>query len=233
MAADVDGGCGWAACCRAAGAGELESADFAERSRASEDCAFGVGSGSSSLGDCVTSSGETMSTAIISVVTEPNGCTSAKIRTTVKTDRWATADAAMPEPMNRRSSTVPDRRFDVAPGCQHSGQRAARFAFLGRGADFDRQDGGRSASIPFRRETEIGEPALGASHLGYLAHLVVGQREVKDVDVFRQPFDPRRPRYRGDILLHQPAQTDLCCGLAVGLPDPGQRLVVLDAPLRN
>ena len=36
-----------------------------------------------------------------------------------------------------------------------------------------------------------------------------------------------------NVLLHQPAQTNLRGGLAVGPPDPGQRLVVLDATLRH
>src|SRR5258708_2707111 len=68
------------------------------------------------------------------------------------------------------------------------------------------------ASIPFRRETEIGEPALGACHSKNLPHLLVGQCEVENVDVFRQPFDFRGSRYCRNVLLHQPAQADLRCG---------------------
>src|ERR1700736_97169 len=84
-------------------------------------------------------------------------------------------------------------------------------------------------SIPFRRETEIGEPALGAAHLRYRHHLVVRQREVEDLDIFRQPLDLRGPRDRADILLYQPAQTNLRGGLAMGLPDPRQPNVAFDA----
>lgn len=66
-----------------------------------------------------------------------------------------------------------------------------------------------AASIPFRRETEIGEPALGAAQPGDLVHLVVGQFKVEDLDIFRQPLDLRGPRDRGYILLYQPAQANL------------------------
>src|SRR6202034_3560569 len=79
-----------------------------------------------------------------------------------------------------------------------------------------------------RRETEIGETALGASHRRYLAHLLVRQCEVEDVDIFRQPLDPRRPRYCRNILLHEPAQANLSGALAVVLSDPRQYPVVLD-----
>jgi hypothetical protein len=49
-------------------------------------------------------------------VTAPNGCTSVKIRTAARIDRWPIADAAMPERMNRRGSTVLDQRFfEIAP----------------------------------------------------------------------------------------------------------------------
>src|SRR5450759_5694818 len=115
---DVDSGGGWtlaccltgrgvdsAACCcghPAAGSGGLEAVSFEERSKASEGCAFG---GASFPGDGVASSGETISTVIGSAVTEPNGCTSAKIRTIVRADKWPIADAAMPERMNRSGST--------------------------------------------------------------------------------------------------------------------------------
>ena len=67
----------------------------------------------------------------------------------------------------------------------------------------------RSLSIPFRRETEIGETPLGAAHGKNLPHLVVGQLEIENLDIFRQPLDPRGARDRGDVLLHQPAQADL------------------------
>src|SRR3979411_983641 len=90
-----------------------------------------------------------------------------------------------------------------------------------------------AVSIPFRRETEIGQPAPGASHSENLAHLLIREGEVEDVDIFRQPLDLRGPRYRRNILLHQPAQADLGGGLAVSLPDPRQRLVVLDTASRD
>src|SRR5258708_1490628 len=198
---DVDGCCGWAlagcltgrgdiaACCcggavagSVAGAGVLEAADFEERSKASEGCAFGSGLAFSGI---PASSGETRSTVIGSAVTEPNGCTSAKTRTIVRADRWPSADAAMPERMNRHGSI----RSMSSP--------AASIA------------AGAAASIPFRSKTEIGEPAPGASHLEDLAHFVGGQREVKNVDILRQPLEPGGPRNRRDILLHQPAQAHL------------------------
>jgi hypothetical protein len=106
-----------------------------------------------------------------SAVTEPNGCTSAKIRTIVRTDRWPIADAAMPERMNRLGSTVLNQCFSKSPPTASIAASAA-------------------TSIPFRRKTEIGEPAPGASHLEDLVHFVGGQREVEDIDIFRQPFDP-------------------------------------------
>jgi hypothetical protein len=46
-----------------------------------------------------------------SAVTVPNGCTSVKIRTAVRTDRWPITDAAMPERMTRRGSTVLNHVF--------------------------------------------------------------------------------------------------------------------------
>src|SRR5712671_2014567 len=127
---DVDGGCGWAlaccltgrgvdsaACCcggavagSVAGAGELEAVDLEERSKASEGCAFGSGFAFSGIR---ASSGETRSTVIGSAVTEPNGCTSAKTRTIVRADRWPSADAAMPERMNRHGSIVVDQRLEA------------------------------------------------------------------------------------------------------------------------
>ena len=76
--------------------------------------------------------------------------------------------APMPRCLSLCTAGVPPYSIKVSmpPSRQHSGQR-------------------RRASIPFRRETEIGEPALAAAHLGYQDHLVVGQREVKNVDIFR------------------------------------------------
>src|SRR5438876_7154971 len=79
--------------------------------------------------------------------------------------------------------------------------------------------GTAAVSIPFRRETEIGEPDFDVSQQRDLAHLLVGQHEVENVDIFRQPLDPRRPRYHGNFLLHEPAQANLGGGFAVRLPD--------------
>ena len=200
--------------------GELEAADFEARSKASEGCAVGAG-GSSSFGGGATSAGETISTAIGSAVTEPNGCTSANSRTIARTDRWPIADAAMPEPMNRCGSTVLDQRLEVIPNGQHSPATTPRGSIFDHRRQFS-SSAGSPASIPLRGETEIGEPAFGAGHLGYQVHLVRRQREVENVDIFRQPFDPRRPRYRGNILLHEasagrPAQRS-CRGLARSAP---------------
>jgi hypothetical protein len=47
-----------------------------------------------------------------------------KIRTAVRIDRWPIADAAMPERMNSRGSTVLDQRFPKSWRRQHSGQRS-------------------------------------------------------------------------------------------------------------
>jgi len=58
-----------------------------------------------------------------SAVTVPNGCTSVKIRTAVRIDRWPIADAAMPERMNRRGSTVFNQRFRNRAHRQHSEHR--------------------------------------------------------------------------------------------------------------
>jgi hypothetical protein len=96
---------GVAACGGAVGAGGLEGSDFEEKSK--ESGAFGgTGGGTSCFAGGGTSWGETISTAIGSAVTEPNGCTSAKITTIVRIDRWAIADAAIPERKNSRSSKV-------------------------------------------------------------------------------------------------------------------------------
>src|SRR5205807_3707897 len=99
--------------------------------------------------------GETISTAIGLAVTEPNGCASVKIRTIVKADRWAIADAVMPDCISRRSSTVLDHVFEAAPALP------ASIAWV------------TAASIPFRRESEIGEPALGPPHPRDLLHLLL------------------------------------------------------------
>ncbi len=84
-------GCG-VAVAGTAGAGELEGADFEERSKESEGSVLRVGTGSAFF---AASSGETRSTVIGSAVTAPNGCTSVKIRTAVRIDRWPIAEAAI------------------------------------------------------------------------------------------------------------------------------------------
>src|SRR6476661_4324462 len=92
----MGGGVGSAACCcgSAADSGRGEILSFSERSKASERCGFG---GSAFSGSGVASV-ETISTAIGSAVTEPNGCTSAKT-IMVRADRWQKTDAVMPERM--------------------------------------------------------------------------------------------------------------------------------------
>ena len=100
-----DGGacfCGGAAASGgAAGAGELEAFDFEAISDFEAGSNFegrsdikgiskdglGTGGGSGSFGTSTTCSGETMSTAIGSAVTDPNGWTSAKKSTSIRTDR--------------------------------------------------------------------------------------------------------------------------------------------------
>jgi hypothetical protein len=72
--------------------------------------------------------------------------------------------------MNRRGCTLTQRFSKICPAVSITDTAAV--------------------SIPFRRETEVGEPDFGVSHQRYLAHLFVGQREVEYLDIFRQPFDP-------------------------------------------
>jgi hypothetical protein len=64
--------------------------------------------------------------------------------------------------------------FDIPVSRQHSARR-------------------RNSSIPFRRETEIREPAAGAAHGGNLLHLLFRQLEIEDLDVLesRSSFDVR------------------------------------------
>src|SRR6478735_3220588 len=105
--------------------------------------------------------------------------------------RCATADAAMSVRMIFRSSI--DRSWVATPVLAYSGP----------------------LSIPFWREAEIGQAALGICQRGDLGHLVVRELEIENIDVFRQTFDARGARDRSDILLHQPAQADLCRRLAM------------------
>jgi len=68
----------------------------------------GVGTGSGFFCSfCATCSGVTTSTAIGSAVTDPNGCTSASQTTSVRTVRWAIADAVSPVRKICRSFIVP------------------------------------------------------------------------------------------------------------------------------
>src|SRR6202012_4912047 len=129
---------------------------------------FGGSSGSGGFGG-VTSSGRTISTAIGSAVTELKGCTSAKKITSSRHNKCASADAVMPDRRICRGSTVLDQRFDAVPAPTNH------------------------ISIPFRRETEIGQPAPGAAHAGNLGHFVGRQLKIENIDVFRQPLDPRGP----------------------------------------
>src|SRR5262249_11760187 len=70
-------------------------------------------------------------------------------------------------------------------------------------------------SIQFRRETEIGQPALGMGERGDPVHLLVRQFEIEDFDILREPLDARRTRDGGDVLLYEPAQADLRRRLAM------------------
>ena len=65
-----------------------------------------------------------------------------------------------------------------------------RFRFLQ--APLNREVRPRDSSIPFRRKTEIREPAAGAAHGGNLLHLVVRQREVEDGRCWRTAAPPWR-----------------------------------------
>jgi hypothetical protein len=83
-----------------------------------ESDGFGIGAGSGGFGACIASSGETISTAIGSAVTDPNGCTSAKTSIAAMADKWTTADAAKPERINCLSSTILGQRLDAAPSAE-------------------------------------------------------------------------------------------------------------------
>jgi hypothetical protein len=133
--------------CAAAG-GEPPDAVVENRSNESDVSGLDVAGGSGAFS--ATSSGVTISTEIGSAVTEPNGWTSVKKITSIRNDKWASADAVMPERKICRVSTVLDQRFDAVPARQ------------------------QHSSIPFRCETEIGQPPLGASHPGDLGHLLIG-----------------------------------------------------------
>ncbi len=67
---------------------------------------FSSSVGSSLFGAGGSSADDTMSTVMGSAVTAPKGCTSAKISMMAATDKWPTADAAMPEPMSRGESNL-------------------------------------------------------------------------------------------------------------------------------
>src|SRR5438105_12820038 len=111
-------------------------------------------------------------------------------------NRWK-----LPRKILRREIEVEHLPFAVAI----RGQHLAGLALL------QRRNG--AVSIPFRRETEIGEPAVASRHRRYFGHLGLRKLEVEDLDVLRQPFQPRGSRDRRYLLLHQPAQADLGCAL--------------------
>ena len=60
---------------------------------------------------------------------------------------------------------------------------------------------------------------------GDLVHVVIGEREVEDVEVLRHPIRVDRLGDDDDVALDQPAQHDLGDGLAVLLADAGQKRV--------
>src|SRR5205807_3812203 len=195
--------------CGAFAASDFDCGDCEDTSSEAVCVDGGVGGGGGSGSVVGTSSGVTISTAIGSAVTTPKGCTSVNRNTSASTDRWAIADAVMSVRMNRRSSIFMMLRLI-----------AVQLSRLGA-----------IASIPFRRETKIGQPGLGAPHPRYLVDLGIRQFEIEDINVLRQPFELRGARDRSYILLDEPAKADLGSSLAVRPPDPDERLVVLDPAL--
>src|ERR1700761_2728761 len=83
------------------------------------------------------------------------------------------------------------------------------------------------ASIPFRRKTKIGQASPGMGETGDLVHLVGGQLEIEDVEIFGETLDARGTRNHASVLLHQPAQANLRRALAVRPADLRQGWVVL------
>src|SRR6516164_10110198 len=90
-----------------------------------------------------------------------------------------------------------------------------------------------STSIPFRAKGKIRQPAACGSQLKDFGHFAVGQFEIENVDVLREPFDARGARDRGHVLLHEPAQTNLGRALAMRPSDPAEGLILLDSALRD
>lgn len=86
--------------------GGLDGEGFEESSTVLDGAGFSSSVGSSLCGACGSSADDTMSTVMGSAVTAPKGCTSAKISMMAATDKWPTADAAMPEPMSRGGSNL-------------------------------------------------------------------------------------------------------------------------------
>src|ERR1700679_3473891 len=60
------------------------------------------------------------------------------------------------------------------------GNRSAAYSVMARESPYACGAGNLRASIPFRGETEIGEPAFGGCHLGEQEHVVVRQLEIKN-----------------------------------------------------
>ena len=88
----------------------------------------------------------------------------------------------------------------------------------------------RAASIPFRRETEIGKPAL-AFPIRKIRRMSSSDNAKSKMSMFSDSRSIREVRGIADnVLLHQPAQANLRGGLAVGPPDPGQRRSFLIRP---
>ena len=86
--------------------------------------------------------------------------------------------------------------------------------------------------IPFERGINpVAETAVGAGEGVDAVHLLGGELEVEDVEVFRGAGFLRRARDGDDVLLDQPAQGDLTGRFAVGLADLDQGRIVGDLAL--
>src|SRR5581483_8628123 len=233
--ARAGGGCGPAAAWRSAGAvrcccfagsaaggeddGGADCGDEAACCPGAVKSSFGICSCGVSFSDGVssegfgTSSGFTRSTVMGWAVTVPNGCTSLNSTTSPSRRPCASTEAVMPGCISCRSCMVSDR-------IDHCDENATKSVAMIQAT--------AAASIPFGRKSKVGQTSFRIMQREDLGHFLVGQLEIENVDVLREPLELGGARDGRDVLLDEPAETDLCRRLAVVAPDPYQRLVGLD-----
>ena len=147
---------------RPAGVRRRRAACRAGRNRAVARRRFRLVFGRRLLGGvcCSASScGVTISTGICSAVTAPNGCTSENRTSNVSSDTCAIADAVMSDGMIRRSS-IASKRCSIFP--YPASIASAR----------------SNSSIPFRRKTEIREPAGGMAQSPFARPAAIDQANI-------------------------------------------------------